>query len=108
MPASAFALVATFGVLALAAGILAARLIGPFRPWTPLLPAAAAFGGLYLIGHRWVVSVGPQVTLWGWEVALPFDAAVAIVAAIATAALQRGALRLLQPEERRAGRDGLA
>jgi hypothetical protein len=96
MPASAYALLATFVVGSLAAGILAARLIGPWQWSTAILPALAAFGALYLVGHRWVVSVGPEVTMWGWKVALPFDVAVAVATAVGAALLQRGVVSLLQ------------
>jgi hypothetical protein len=108
MPASAYALVATFAVISLLAGAAAARLVGPRRWWSVPLPAAAAFGALYLVGHRWVVGIGPEVTLWGWEVALPFDIVVAIGMALLVASLQRGVLGLLESQERGPGRDGLA
>ena len=108
MPASAYALVATFALISLAAGAIAARVVGPWRWWTFLVPAAAAFGALYLIGHRYVVTFGPTVELFGWEVALPFEAAVAAVTAFIAAFIQRAAVGLLQPQQRDPGRDGLA
>ena len=95
MPASAIPLIGTFAGISLLAGLLAARVIGPRRRWAPILPGLAAFGLLYLVGHRWVVSIGPEVSLWGWEVALPFDVGVALVAAAAAGVLQRG-MSLLQ------------
>jgi hypothetical protein len=96
MPASAYALVATFLVLSLVAGVVAARIVGPWSAWVPVLPALGAFGALYLVGHRWLLSIGPEVTLWGWRVALPFDALVALATAIVVAAAQRGVASLLQ------------
>ena len=108
MPPSAYALVATFAAISLIAGAAAARILRPSRWWAALLPAAAAFGALYLVGHRWVVTIGPEVTMWGWKVALPFDVVVAIGAALVVASLQRGALALLESQERGPGRDGLA
>jgi hypothetical protein len=96
MPASAYALVVTFAVLSAVAGLLAARIVGPWTVWSPFLPALGAFGTLYLVGHRWVISVGPEVTLWGWKVSLPFDAVVALAAAFAVAGAQRGVSSLLQ------------
>ena len=108
MPASAYALLAVFIGTALGAGVVAARIIGPWRRWTAVVPALAAFGALYLVGHRYVVSIGPQVRLFDWDVALPFDVAVALGTAMVTALVQRGALGLLQGQQRRAGGDGLA
>lgn len=97
MPASAYGLVATFAVVSVLAGLVAARLVGPWRWWFPMLPMLAAFGALYLVGHRWVISIGPEVSLFGWEVALPFDVLVALVTATAVAVAQRAAASLLQP-----------
>lgn len=108
MPASAYALIAVFAAVSVFAGIVAARLIGPWRWWAALLPAAGAFGILYLVGHRWTLSIGPNVELFGWDVALPFDILAALVAAGAIALVQRGALGLLQAQQRRAGGNGLA
>ena len=108
MPASAYALVATFAVISLVAAIIAARLVGPWRWWAVTFPAVAGFGALYLVGHRWLVSIGPEVSVWGWDVALPFDVVVALGVALVVASLQRGVLGLLQSQERGAGRDGLA
>lgn len=99
MPPSAYALIATFAGASLLAGTVAARLIGPWRWWAPILPALAAFGLLYLVAHRWALSPGPEVSLWGWKVALPFDLAVAVAAAAGVGLLQRGASSLLQPEQ---------
>jgi hypothetical protein len=108
MPASAYGLIAVFAIVSVAAGIVSVRLIGPWRWWAAVLPALGAFGILYLVGHRWVLSIGPNVRLFGWDVALPFDIAAALVAAGAVALIQRGALGLLQAQQRRAGGDGLA
>ncbi len=108
MPASAYGLLAIFTAISAASGALAARVIGPWRAWSVALPALAAFGALYLVGHRWVVSVGPNVRILGWDVALPFDTAVAVGTATLAALLQRAGLRLLQPQQRRPRSDGLA
>ncbi len=96
MPASAYALVATFLVVSIVAGVVAARIVGPWSPWTPVLPALGAFAALYVVGHRWVLSIGPEVNLWGWQVALPFDALVALAVAVVIAVAQRGVTSLLQ------------
>jgi hypothetical protein len=108
MPASAYALLALFSFVSVAAGWISAWLIGPRRLWAAVIPSLAAFGALYLVGHRFVVRVGPTVELFGWQVSLPFDVAVALGSALGAAALQRMGLRLLQPKERGARGDGLA
>jgi hypothetical protein len=108
MPASAYALLALFTAISAASGWLAAWIVGPRRPWTALIPALAAFGALWLVGHRFVVRAGPTVELFGWQVSLPFDVAVALVSAFAGAGLQRIGLRLLQSHQGGARRDGLA
>jgi hypothetical protein len=108
MPASAYALLALFTAISAASGWLAARVLGPRRAWGAVVPALAAFGALWLVGHRFIVRVGPTVELFGWQVSLPFDVAVALGSAFAGAGLQRIGLRLLQPHEGSARRDGLA
>lgn len=89
MPINAYALVATFGVVSIVSGAVAARLVGPRHPAAAIGPGLAAFGALYLAGHRFGWSVGPTVPLYGFEVALPFDLALAFGTALATAVLQR-------------------
>src|SRR5574338_791312 len=108
MPASAYGLVALFILLSAASGVVGARLVGPWRAAAAVLPALAAFGALYLVGHRWVLSIGPNVEVLGWDVALPFDTAVALGVAAVTALLQRAAVRLFQSQQRRSGSDSLA
>lgn len=108
MPPAAYALVGLFILISIAAGIAAARVIGPWRWWTFPLPAAAAFGALYLIGHRYVVTFGPTVQVFGWEIALPFEVAVAAITALTVALGQRALVGLLQAQQRDPGRDGLA
>ena len=108
MPASAYGLVALFTILSAASGWLASRIVGPRRPWAAGLPALAAFGALYVVGHRSAVRVGPEVEIFGWQVSLAFDAAVALATAFVTAFFQARALRLFQAQQRRAGGDGLA
>lgn len=108
MPASAYALVGLFTVISVIAGLLASWFVGPRRRWSPLLPAIAAFGALYLVGHRLMVRVGPTVEIFGWQVSIVFDVAVALGAAFATALLQGGAVRLFQAQQGSARRDRLA
>jgi hypothetical protein len=108
MPPGAYAIVGLFSVVSLVSGVIAAWSIGPRRAWAIVSPALAAFGSLYLIGHRLGVSVGPEVGLFGFRISLPFDAAVALAVAFVAAFAQAGVLRLLQPKQRGAGRDSLA
>jgi hypothetical protein len=108
MPASAYALVGFFALLSVAAGLLATRIVGPFTRWSALLPIAAAFGALYLVGHRFPIRVGPTVEVFGWQISLAFEAVVGLGAAIVAALAQRAAARLLQAKQRGARRDGLA
>jgi len=108
MPAAAYALIGLFTLISTVSGVLASRLVGPSRWWTPLLPILASFGALYLVGHRLGWSAGPEIPMFGFRVSLPFDVAVALVVALATAAAQAGAFRLLQPQQRSPGRDGNA
>jgi hypothetical protein len=108
MTPAAYALIGLFAAISVVGGFLASRVVRPWRWWTPALPIAASFGSLYLVGHRLAWSAGPEVPMFGFRVALPFDVAVALVVALATAAAQAGAIRLLEPEQRRARRDGNA
>lgn len=108
MPPSAYALIATFALVSVLSGIAAASLLGPRQWWAVLLPALAAFGGLYLLAHRWPVSIGPTVELFGWDVALPFNIAVALAFGMAAGAAQGGLLRLLKPQQRGTGGNDLA
>ena len=108
MPATAYAVIALFSAVSLLSGLVAGRVVGPRQPWTPVLPALAAFAALYLVGHRLAISIGPTVRLFGFELSLLFDVAAALAASMAAAMLQAGVLRLFQSEQRRAGGDRLA
>lgn len=98
MPAEAYALVATFALVSLLAGLIAAavtgRVLGRPRGWRwAFLPTAAAFVALYGVGHRLGLVAGPQVELWGFQVSVVLDVGVAFVAAFAMALLQAALLR---------------
>ena len=108
MTPAAYALIGLFTLISAVSGLLAARLIGPWRWWAPPLPILASFGALYLVGHRLGWSAGPEVPMFGFRVALPFDVAVGLVVALGTAVAQAGLFRLLQPQQGRPGRDGNA
>lgn len=92
MPLTLWVLVGLFTAVSVAAGAVAARLVGPPRPWAVIAPSLAAFGALYLVGHRGV-SVGPVVTILGFEISLAFDVAVALSVALVAAVVQRAAWR---------------
>ena len=86
---NAVALAGVFTAISVAAGIGAWRTVDPSRRWGAILPAAAAFGVLYFVGHRLDWTIGPRVSVFGFDVALPWEILLAIVAAAATALLQR-------------------
>jgi hypothetical protein len=99
MPPEAYALVTLFLVCSLLAGIVAvqvaARLAaGPTRRLAYVLPIGSAFAALYLVGHRLGLSVGPEVALFGFQVALLGDVligfAASIVVALGQALVARG------------------
>jgi hypothetical protein len=91
MPPEAFALVGLFTVLSVIVGVAAwwiARrppLDGPRGPSGAILPSVAAFGAFYLVGHRAGISIGPEIGLFGFQVALFGDVVLAAIAAVAAA-----------------------
>lgn len=92
MPAEAYALVVTFAVLSVVVGIGVTWVVGPRRLLAIVLPTLAAFGALYLIGHRLAWSFGPEITLYGFSVAIVSDLVFATAAAAAVALAQRALL----------------
>lgn len=92
MPPQAYALVFTFMacsvVLGFVATRLAARIGGPTRRAAYLLPIVAGFGAFYLIGHKLGISVGPEIPMYGFQVALLGDLAIGFAAAMLAALLQ--------------------
>ena len=108
MPAAAYGVLAVFTAMSIAAGVVSSWTTGPRRRWAPVLPTLAAFGTLYVVGHGLGMSLGPQVRLFGFEVSLLFDTAVAVSAAFVAAGLQAVAARLLQAQKRSASGDRLA
>jgi hypothetical protein len=91
MPPGAFALVGLFTVLSVVLGVVAwwlaqrPPLDGPRSPGGVVLPSLAAFGAFYLIGHRAGISIGPEIGLFGFQVALFGDVLLAGIAAAAAA-----------------------
>lgn len=93
MPAEAFGLLALFTIASIVAGVGAWWLVGPRSWWGLPLPVLAAFGALYLSGHRLGWELGPTVQLFGFQVALLFDLVLAVVVAVLAALVQRPLLR---------------
>ena len=97
MPPEAYALVTLFLVCSVLAGITAVRLVcrvgGPRRAPAYILPVLAAFGAFYLVGHRLGLSIGPEVELFGFQVALLGDIAIGFGAALIVALLQAALVR---------------
>jgi hypothetical protein len=97
MPPQAYALVTLFLVSSVLIGIAATRLArragGPTGRAAYVLPIVAAFGAFYLIGHKLGLSVGPEVSLFGFQVALFGDIAIGFAAAIAVALAQAAVVR---------------
>lgn len=89
MSSEALALLGVFTLICIAAGVIAWRLLLADLAWGALLPAAAAFAVLYLIGHRLGWTYGPMVQLFGFEVALPWEILLALATAIGVAGLHR-------------------
>lgn len=101
MPAAAFELFLFFTAAAILIGIGATWVIGPRRPLAVIVPVLASFGSLYFIGHKSGMAIGPTVELFGFQVNLLWDLAVAVIAAAIAARLQCMALTWRQ--HRRAG-----
>jgi hypothetical protein len=102
MPPQAYALVTMFTLCSIVLGIVAVRLValvgGPGRRAAHVLPILAAFGAFYLIGHRLGIAVGPEIPLFGFQVALVGDLAIGFAAALATALIQLAVGRRLGRE----------
>ena len=92
MPASAFALLGVFILLSIGVGIAAAWIVGPRRRLAAVLPVLAAFLGLYVVGHKTGLELGPTIILFGYQVAIVQDVVVAVVAAVVAALVQRAVL----------------
>ena len=89
MPPAAYALVATFAALSVVVGTIVARVVGPWRRSAAVLPIVGAFLAFYLVGHRLGWAFGPQIRLYGFDVAIVSDLAFATVAATVVAFAQR-------------------
>ena len=88
MPVSAFALLLFFTAAAIAIGAAVTWATGPRRRLAVVIPVLAAFGALYLVGHKSGLSVGPTVELFGFQVNLLFDLGAAVLGAAIAARVQ--------------------
>lgn len=97
MPPEAFALVGFFAAVSILLGLgawwIARAVGGPRRARWAIVPGVAAFVALYLVGHRFGLALGPEVELFGFQVALVGDVVIggfaAIVVALLVAAVRR-------------------
>ncbi len=97
MPPQAYALVSLFLLSSVLVGIVAVRLaasVGGSRGWRAhLLPVAAGFLAFYLVGHRFGISIGPEISLFGFQVALVGDMLIGFTAALLVAVAQAVVVR---------------
>jgi hypothetical protein len=97
MPPEAYALVTLFLVCSVLSGIgavrLARRVGGPGRAVAYILPTLAGFAAFYLVGHRFGLSIGPEIELLGFQVALLGDIVIGFGAALAVALVQAATVR---------------
>ena len=99
MPPQAYALVTLFLAFSVLAGVMAVRLVarrgGPRGLLAYVLPVLGGFGAFYLVGHRFGIAVGPEVALFGFQVALLGDILIGFSAALAVAVIQALVVRAL-------------
>jgi hypothetical protein len=99
MPPQAYALVTLFLVCSVLVAVLAVRIVaqagGPRGLVAHVLPVIGGFGAFYLVGHRLGLVIGPEVSLFGFQVALLGDIAIGFGAALVVALLQAGLVRVL-------------
>src|SRR4051812_46451024 len=98
MPPQAYGLVTLFVLSSIVLGWAAVRLVARSvatrrRRAEYVLPILAAFGAFYLIGHRLGLAIGPEVSLFGFQVALLGDLALGFAAALLVAVVQAVAIR---------------
>ena len=99
MPPQAYALVILFLACSVLAGIVAVRLVarlgGPRGRVAHVLPVLGGFGAFYLVGHRFGIVIGPEVGLFGFQVALLGDILIGFAAALSVAVVQALVVRAL-------------
>jgi hypothetical protein len=99
MPASAYALLATFVGSAAAIASAVTWVVGPRRRAAVVLPIAASVAALGSMGHQVKAGLGPTVNLYGYDVRLPFDLGLALVVSLVVALVQRAVLDRLRRSE---------
>lgn len=92
MPLNAYGVLATFVAAGAALGSAIGWAVGPRRWWAVVAPVVAAIAALGTFGHRLKIGFGPTVPLFGFEVHLFSDLALAALTALAAALVQRGVL----------------
>jgi hypothetical protein len=104
MPPQAYALVTLFLVCSVLVGILAVRVAaragGPRGVAAYVLPVIAGFGAFYLVGHRLGIAVGPEIELFGFQVALLGDVLIGFAAALGVASIQALVVRAVSRSRR--------
>ena len=100
MPPQAYALVTLFVLCSVVLGVAAVRVLA--RAGAPrgraacLLPITAGFGAFYMVGHRLGLSIGPEIPLFGFQVALLGDLAIGFGAALLAALAQATTARIIR------------
>ena len=99
MPPQAYALVTLFLVGSVLVGVVAVRLVarrgGPRGLLACVLPVVGGFGAFYLVGHRFGIALGPEIELFGFQVALLGDIMIGFAAALLVAVAQALVVRAL-------------
>jgi hypothetical protein len=100
MPPQAYALVTLFLACSVLVGVVAVRLVarrgGPRGLVAYVLPVLGGFGAFYLVGHRIGIAIGPEVELFGFQVALLGDILIGFSAALIVAVIQALVIRVLR------------
>jgi hypothetical protein len=104
MPPQAYALVTLFLVCSVLVGVLAVRVVvragGPRGAAAHVLPVLAGFGAFYLVGHRLGIALGPEIEVFGFQVALLGDVLIGFAAALAVAGIQALVVRTVSRSKR--------
>ena len=83
-------------VAILATQLVARGLGGPRHLLAHVIPILASLGGSGLLGHQLGLHIGPKVTLYGFEISLLGDIALAFVFALIGALAQAAVWRAVR------------
>ena len=83
-------------VAILATQLVARGLGGPRHLLAHVIPILASLGGSGLLGHQLGLHIGPKVTLYGFEISLLGDIALAFVFALIGALVQAAVWRSIR------------